>query len=198
MLNFSTLVYFTLIPSSFPYLLFCSSQFYQFTIGTQREGRLLCHGHYPEILVVDATSLEVLYSLVSKISPDWISSMSIIRSHRTQEDTVVAVSVTGILKVWIITADVSRMQDLDPVFEEESKPIYCQSCQSISFCTFTQLSLLVVCSKYWRVFDAGDFSLLCSVPSENEQSWTGGEFIAADKVIIWTEDGCSYIYKLPA
>uniref|UniRef100_A0A4W5L4X7 Uncharacterized protein n=1 Tax=Hucho hucho TaxID=62062 RepID=A0A4W5L4X7_9TELE len=67
------------------------------------------------------------------------------------EDTVVAVSVTGILKVWIITQDVSRMQDLDPVFEEESKPIYCGGCQSISFCTFTQLSLLVVCSKYWRV-----------------------------------------------
>lgn len=68
-----------------------SLQFYQFTIGTQREGRLLCNGHYPEILVMDATSLEVLYSLVSKISPDWISSMSIIRSHRTQgkgdEDT---------------------------------------------------------------------------------------------------------------
>ncbi|XP_061590595.1 WD repeat-containing protein 7 isoform X1 [Cololabis saira] len=173
-------------------------QFYQFTIGTQKEGRLLCNGHYPEILVVDATSLEVLYSLVSKICPDWISSMSIIRSHRTQEDTVVAVSVTGILKVWIITAEVSRMQDLDPVFEEESKPIYCQGCQSIAFCTFTQRSLLVVCSKYWRVFDAGDYSLLCSVQSDNDQSWTGGEFIAADKVIIWTEEGCSYVYKLPA
>ncbi|XP_023684469.1 WD repeat-containing protein 7 isoform X2 [Paramormyrops kingsleyae] len=173
-------------------------QFYQFTIGTQREGRLLCHGHYPEILVMDATSLEVLYTLVSKISPDWISSMSIIRSHRTQEDTVVAVSVTGILKVWIITADVSKMQDTDPVFEEESKPIYCQGCHSVSFCTFTQLSLLVVCSKYWRVFDAGDYSLLCSVSSENDQAWTGGDFIAADKVIIWTEDGCSYIYQLPA
>uniref|UniRef100_A0A3B3BCR9 WD repeat domain 7 n=1 Tax=Oryzias melastigma TaxID=30732 RepID=A0A3B3BCR9_ORYME len=173
-------------------------QFYQFTIGTEKEGRLLCNGHYPEILVVDATSLEVLYSLVSKICPDWISSMSIIRSHRTQEDTVVAVSVTGILKVWIITAEVSKMQDLDPVFEEESKPIYCQGCQSISFCSFTQSSLLVVCSKYWRVFDAGDYSLLCSVASESDQSWTGGEFVAADKVIIWTEDGCSYIYKLPA
>ncbi|KAF7217714.1 transcript variant X3 [Nothobranchius furzeri] len=172
-------------------------QFYQFTNGTQKEGRLLCNGHYPEILVVDATSLEVLYSLVSKISPDWISSMSIIRSHRTQEDTVVAVSVTGILKVWIITAEVSRMQDLDPVFEEESKPIYCQGCQSISFCSFTQSSLLVVCSKYWRVFDAGDYSLLCSVSSNNDQSWTGGEFISADKVIIWTEDGSSHIYMLP-
>uniref|UniRef100_A0A3B4BBL7 Uncharacterized protein n=1 Tax=Periophthalmus magnuspinnatus TaxID=409849 RepID=A0A3B4BBL7_9GOBI len=172
-------------------------QFYQFTIGTQKEGRLLCNGHYPEILVLDATSLEVLYSLVSKISPDWISAMSIIRSHRTQEDTVVAVSVTGILKVWIITAEVSRMQDLDPVFEEESKPIHVQSCQSISFCNFTQNSLLVVCSKYWRVLDAADYSLLCSVPCETDQSWTGGDFISADKVIVWTEDGCSYIYKLP-
>ncbi|XP_062984289.1 WD repeat-containing protein 7 isoform X1 [Elgaria multicarinata webbii] len=173
-------------------------QFYQFTIGTQREGRLLCHGHYPEILVVDATSLEVLYSLVSKISPDWISSMSIIRSHRTQEDTVVAVSVTGILKVWIVTSEMSHMQDSEPIFEEESKPIYCQNCQSISFCAFTQRSLLVVCSKYWRVFDAGDYSLLCSVPSENGQTWTGGDFVSADKVIIWTEDGESLIYKLPA
>ncbi|XP_010222778.1 PREDICTED: LOW QUALITY PROTEIN: WD repeat-containing protein 7, partial [Tinamus guttatus] len=173
-------------------------QFYQFTVGTQREGRLLCHGHYPEILVVDATSLEVLYSLLSKISPDWISSMSIIRSNRTQEDTVVAVSVTGILKVWIVTSDVGRVQDTTPVFEEESKPIYCQNCQSISFCSFTQQSLLVVCSKYWRVFDAGDYSLLCSVPSDNERTWTGGDFVAADKVIVWTEDGQSFIYKLPA
>ncbi|MBZ3884707.1 WD repeat-containing protein 7 [Sciurus carolinensis] len=133
-------------------------EFYQFSVGNQREGRLLCHGHYPEILVVDATSLEVLYSLVSKISPDWISSMSIIRSHRTQEDTVVALSVTGILKVWIVTSEISGMQ----------------------------------------VFDAGDYSLLCSGPSENGQTWTGGDFISADKVIIWTENGQSYIYKLPA
>lgn len=173
-------------------------QFYQFSVGNQREGRLLCHGHYPEILVVDATSLEVLYSLVSKISPDWISSMSIIRSHRTQEDTVVALSVTGILKVWIVTSEISGLQDTEPIFEEESKPIYCQNCQSLSFCAFTQRSLLVVCSKYWRVFDAGDYSLLCSGPSADGQTWTGGDFVSADKVIIWTENGQSYIYKLPA
>ncbi|XP_078280042.1 WD repeat-containing protein 7 isoform X3 [Rhinoraja longicauda] len=173
-------------------------QFYQFNVGTLREGRLLCYGHYPEILVIDATSLEVLHSLVSKISPDWINSLSIIRSLRTQEDTVIGVSVTGILKVWIITAEISRIQDTEPIFEEESKPIYCLNCQSISFCTYTQRSLLVVCSKYWKVFDAGDFSLLCSVSSEGDQSWTGGEFVDADKVVIWTEDGSSFIYLLPS
>uniref|UniRef100_A0A6I8PCB6 WD repeat domain 7 n=1 Tax=Ornithorhynchus anatinus TaxID=9258 RepID=A0A6I8PCB6_ORNAN len=90
------------------------------------------------------------------------------------------------------------IQDTEPIFEEESRPIYCQNCQSVSFCAFTQRSLLVVCSKYWRVFDAGDYSLLCSGPSVNGKAWTGGDFVSADKVIIWTEDGQSYIYKLPA
>ncbi|XP_015260962.1 PREDICTED: WD repeat-containing protein 7, partial [Gekko japonicus] len=131
---------------------------------------------------------------VTGILKVWIVTSEV--SH--MQDTVVAVSVTGILKVWIVTSEVSHMQDTEPIFEEESKPIYCQNCQSISFCAFTQRSLLVVCSKYWRVFDAGDYSLLCSVPSENGQTWTGGDFVSADKVIIWTEDGQSFIYKLPA
>jgi hypothetical protein len=39
---------------------------------------------------------------------------------------------------------------------------------------------------------------LCSGPSENGHTWTGGDFVSADKVIIWTENGQSYIYKLPA
>lgn len=64
--------------------------------------------------------------------------------------------------------------------------------------TLTNMCISVSFSCVYQVFDAADYSLLCSVPSENDQTWTGGEFIATDKVIIWTEDGCSYIYKLPA
>uniref|UniRef100_A0A452TD53 WD repeat domain 7 n=1 Tax=Ursus maritimus TaxID=29073 RepID=A0A452TD53_URSMA len=141
-------------------------QFYQFSVGNQREGRLLCHGHYPEILVVDATSLEVLYSLVSKISPDWISSMSIIRSHRTQGQCVVSGGFCDWHSGWKVD----------------------------------QKGSCVLARELWfrPVFDAGDYSLLCSGPSENGQTWTGGDFVSADKVIIWTENGQSYIYKLPA
>lgn len=128
-----------------------------------------------------------------------------------------------------------RSQDAGPLFEEESKPIYCHNCQSIALCAFTQRSLLVVCSQYWRVrscclepvgigmlrglslhpagtswcsrlpasaslqvFDAGDYSLLCSVPSESQRAWAGGDFVAADAVIVWTEHGQSFIYRLPA
>ncbi|XP_033929566.1 WD repeat-containing protein 7-like [Melopsittacus undulatus] len=167
-------------------------QFYPIPGGSQ--GRLLCHGHYPEILVLDAASLEVLYSLVSKIAPDWISAMTILPSQRTQGDTVVAVSVTGILKVWIMGSEEGRMQDAG---EEESKPIHCQQCRSISLCPSAPHSLLVVCSQYWRVLDAGDYSVLCSV-SSGKQVWSGGEFLDPDTVIVWNEDGNCFIYKLPA
>ncbi|XP_061299953.1 WD repeat-containing protein 7-like [Pezoporus flaviventris] len=173
-------------------------QFYRPAGACHREGRLLCHGHYPEILVVDASSLEVLYSLVSKIAPDWISAVSVLRSARSQEDTVVAVSVTGILKVWILPTEAGRGQEPAPLSEEESKPISCHNCRSLSLCPWAPSSLLLVCSQYWRVLDAGDYSLLCSVRSESRRAWSGGEFLAPDRVVVWTEEGQSFIYALPS
>lgn len=67
------------------------------------------------------------------------------------------------------------VQDLDPVFEEESKPVYCQSCQSISFCTFTQSNLLVVCSKYWRVRTCITATLDNQYPVQSCEWPAGGE-----------------------
>lgn len=64
---------------------------------------------------------------------------------------------------------------------------------SISICNW-----LMTTDFSFQVFDAGDYSLLCSVPSETDQTWTGGDFVSADKVIVWTEDGQSFIYKLPS
>lgn len=71
----------------------------------------------------------------------------------TLQTTVVFSVCTSVLcqSHWLCVCVCLCLQDLDPVFEEESKPVYCQGCQSISFCTFTQSSLLVICSKYWRV-----------------------------------------------
>ncbi|XP_061211598.1 WD repeat-containing protein 7 [Neopsephotus bourkii] len=170
-------------------------QFYQSAMGS----RLLCHGQYPEILVLDAASLEVLYSLLSRIAPDWISAISIVPSARNQEDTVMAVSVTGTLKVWSIGSGASPgMQDAAPLFEEESKPLSYPHCRSLSLCPFAASSLLLVCSQSWQLLDAGDYSLLCSVPIGKQRAWSGGEFLALERVIVWSEEGRSFIYGLPS
>ena len=49
-----------------------------------------------------------------------------------------------------------------------------------------------------QIYDAGEFSLLCNESASGTTQWTGGEFIAIDRVIVWNSSGQAYLYKLPA
>ena len=44
-----------------------------------RDIRLICNGYYPEIHIIHPLTLEVLLSLSSRIQPDWISALCILR-----------------------------------------------------------------------------------------------------------------------
>lgn len=48
-----------------------------------------------------------------------------------------------------------------------------------------------------QIYDAGDFSQLCRVGVHAGERWMGGDFLSADRVIVWTDMGRAYIYKLP-
>lgn len=39
--------------------------------------RLFCNGYYPEVVVMDPFSLEILFMLSSKVNPDWISALHV-------------------------------------------------------------------------------------------------------------------------
>ena len=41
--------------------------------------RLFCIGNYPEIMVYDPKTLDVLFTLSARIQPDWISAVYILR-----------------------------------------------------------------------------------------------------------------------
>lgn len=43
------------------------------------DDRLFCNGYYAEILIMDPFSLEVLFSLASRVNPDWISALHVLR-----------------------------------------------------------------------------------------------------------------------
>lgn len=43
--------------------------------------RLFCNGYYPEIIVMDPFSLEILFMLSSKVNPDWISALHVKLLH---------------------------------------------------------------------------------------------------------------------
>ena len=43
------------------------------------DARLFCSGYYAEVLIMDPFSLEVLFMLSSKVNPDWISALHVLR-----------------------------------------------------------------------------------------------------------------------
>ncbi|KAM6058324.1 WD repeat-containing protein 72 [Chlamydotis macqueenii] len=170
--------------------------YYHCSFRMTGEGWLLCCGEYQDVLIIDAKSLDVLHTLSSSESSDWINCMCIVHSARIQEDSLVAVSITGVLKVWDLSASLNSIQERQSVCEKESKSLDCINCQAVRFCTYTERLLLVVSPTCWQVYDYCDFSLLCTEFCKSGQCFAGGEVLAAYRLIIWTEDGHSYIYQL--
>ncbi|XP_072004293.1 WD repeat-containing protein 72 isoform X3 [Engystomops pustulosus] len=169
--------------------------YYHCSFRMTGEGWLLCCGHYQDILIVDAKTLQVLHNFKSQCS-DWICCMCIVHSTRIQEDSLVAISTAGELKVWDLSSSVNSIQEKLNVYETESKCLETANYSAVRFCTYTERLLLVICSSSWKVYDYCDFSLLCGDVCKSGQNFAGGEFLATNRLIIWTQDGHSYIYQL--
>ncbi|XP_066132354.1 WD repeat-containing protein 72 isoform X1 [Saccopteryx bilineata] len=170
--------------------------YYHCSFRMTGEGWLLCCGEYQDILIIDAKTLALIHTFMSSQSPDWINCMCIVHSMRIQEDSLLVVSVAGELKVWDLSSSINSIQEKQDVYEKESKFLDSLNCRAIRFCTYTERLLLVVFSRCWKVYDYCDFSLLRTEVSRSGQFFAGGEVLAAHRIIIWTEDGHSYIYQL--
>ncbi|XP_076178195.1 WD repeat-containing protein Rbcn-3B isoform X2 [Ptiloglossa arizonensis] len=165
--------------------------------------RLFCSGYYPEVLVMDPFSLEVLFTLSSRVNPDWISALHVLRLAKREgrfyvhtNDVVLALTTTGTVKVWTLVGYENR--DSEPLYENESIQIRCLNALAMTCCPYNQRTVLIVCSKDWQIYDASDFSFLCSNSAPYGERWMAGDFLAADRVILWSDKGHGYLYKLPA
>ena len=56
---------------------------------------------------------------------------------------------------------------------------------------------LLFAPQYWSIYDAGDFTCLLSVDCARGERWVGGEFISAERVAIWSDEGKAYLYRMP-
>ncbi len=163
--------------------------------------KLFCCGFYEEIVVMEPFSLEILFQLSSRMSPDWVSSFHVLRPRNRNDDVVLALTTTGTVKVWTLTGEEGSPGGPDlqqsPVYENESKQIRCLNAISMTCCVYNMRTVLVVCSTYWNIYDAGDFTCLLTVECRRGERWVGGEFISAERVCAWSDDGHAYLYKLP-
>ena len=58
--------------------------FQSYPVSGSEDARLFCIGNYPEIVVIDPFTLEVILTLSSKVYPDWISAIHVLRPARRQ------------------------------------------------------------------------------------------------------------------
>ncbi|XP_060844141.1 WD repeat-containing protein 7 isoform X2 [Rhopalosiphum padi] len=165
-------------------------------VGTE-DVRLFCNGYYAEVIIMNPFTLEIIFSLSSRVNPDWISALYVLKPHTCKDDVVLGLTTTGTVKVWTLEPRDYGPTDVS-VFENESKQIRCLNALTMACCSQHQRTVLIVCSKCWQIYDAGDFSALCTVYAPRGERWLGGEFLAPDRVLIWTDDGKGYLYKLPA
>lgn len=158
--------------------------------------RLFCNGYYAEIIIMDPFSLEILFSLSSKMNPDWISALHVLRPSSRKDDVVLAISITGTVKVWSLLGHENKQSE--PIYENESKQIRCLNALSLNCCAYNQRTVLIVCAKYCQIYDAGDFSVLCSISAPAGERWMTGDFLTPDRVLVCSTEGKGYLYKLPS
>ncbi|XP_055328610.1 WD repeat-containing protein 7-like isoform X2 [Paramacrobiotus metropolitanus] len=163
----------------------------------RRSGQIFCNGYYPDIMVYDAASLSLLFRLSSKINSDWITSVIVMKPAQSADDVVVGLSLSGSMKVWTIPPDFNG-QGREFIFENESKQLRVQNAWTLKSCPTFPRTMLIVSPTTWQIYDAGDFSLLCSTHVPKGLYWGGGDFLNTEQVVIYATDGTAYLYRLPA
>lgn len=170
--------------------------FYKFNKSSKTNSkRIYCIGNYTDVLVMDPMTLETIYTLVSRDQAQWINVLFINNKQETNEDVIVGISITGIIKLW--TLNVQETLKGSEIVEHEYRNCECENAKSLISCPDKQRIFLVVCPNYFRIFDAVYFNVLCVIHSAKNETFNSGYFLGNDKIIICTNDGYFYVYQLP-
>ena len=167
--------------------------FHSFQLGNSKQNCILCYGQFSEILILHATTLNIVLTLASRIFPDWMATAVIMSSSRVSNtNNVLGLTVSGIFKVWHIYKSCTQAV----LFEEESKQINCPTAISMKLSS-ANCNLLIVCTKMWLICDSEDYSVLCSERVDGDQQLLGGDFLKSDLVVMWDRSGKISYFKLP-
>lgn len=47
----------------------------------EAEEVLFCHGYYAEIIIINPFTLEIILTLSSRVNPDWISALCVLKPY---------------------------------------------------------------------------------------------------------------------
>ncbi|VBB32022.1 unnamed protein product, partial [Acanthocheilonema viteae] len=152
---------------------------------------LYCIGDYAEVVVIDPQDMNILFTLNSRVEPDWVAAFTII-SHPSKQDAVLGITTCGMVKVWVLL-------DLDkkelPIYEAESRNMEINEVCSMSWHPSSPSIFLVFNSGSWQIFQLDDLNRL--IVYFSEEQICDGKLLSDERSAVACADGCVYIYQLP-
>ncbi|VDK17340.1 unnamed protein product [Anisakis simplex] len=155
--------------------------------------RLYCIGEYAEVVVLDAQDLNVLFTLSSRVEPDWLTAITFFKTYQNI-DSVVGISMGGMMKIWRLI-DIDKHEASNPVYEEESKSVGLTEVRGVSWASCNRSMVLVITVDSWQVFDLADLNRCFIVDSH--EALCGGVIVDVDRVAIAVSNGSVQLFQLP-
>jgi WD40 repeat protein len=161
--------------------------------SSQSLTRLFCIGDYAEVIVIDAQDLNVLFTLSSRVEPDWINAITIVRTQALH-DVVIGVSISGMIKLWSLR-DISKKDALNVIYEDESKVMSVKNVRAVSCSTLNTRIMLLVSASSWQIVDTCNLNQL--IISECAIDAVDGTIIDVDKIAVGFVDSTIVLFQLP-
>ncbi|KAM3722833.1 WD repeat-containing protein [Dirofilaria immitis] len=152
---------------------------------------LYCIGDYAEVMVIDPQDMSILFTLSSRVEPDWITAFTIF-SRPTKQDALLGMTTSGLIKSWILF-DLDKKES--PIYETESKNVETNEVCSISWHPSSPSIFLVFNSGSWQIFELVDLNRL--IVYFSEEQIRDGKLLSGERSVIACADGCIYIYQFP-
>ncbi|CAI5446025.1 unnamed protein product [Caenorhabditis angaria] len=160
-----------------------------------RATRLICIGDYCDIQVMDPQDLTLVFSIASRVEPDWISCFTFVQRNNKNEQ-LIGMTLGGMMKVWTLQ-DLEKKDQENSLYEDESKRLEIQHVKHIDFNAVNQRILLIVGSTNWIVLDLEDLSTVVSLKNTDIAKNVNGYVIDVDKIAIGYSDETIKVFQLP-
>ncbi|KAL3108643.1 hypothetical protein niasHT_015565 [Heterodera trifolii] len=164
-----------------------------YTLKNGAQNVLFCIGDYADVIVLHPYDLNVLFTLGSKIEPEWTASIAL----ATPMDVLVGTSLSGIVKLWSLHNVDPKDSGASVSFECESKVLAngADGVKSIVCSPKNLRMMLIVCGNSWQIIDPSTLDQL--IVSECAIEALDGVIVDIDKVAIAFADSTIVLFQLP-
>ena len=159
---------------------------------TNNGKHIVCSGHSVEIVVLDALTLEVVYTL--RHHTNWVSCTALQpQEGSSPSDYLLSVTFDGLLLAW----QLDQMCLRPNVLPQRTISQDVTEAQRMVLSPFQSGLMLVVCKRECQLYTTGKFEKLLVIRCPSALGWSGGVFVAIDVVMLWGRHGRAYLYQIP-